>query len=126
MGVGGVGGVGEGHRDVACGDCVAFLHRFVGHLFKILVHPPKKNCELVEEQFSLRYSREGFIVGCLLRITFVPLVFPAFVLSLRSTVLHRDRPRLRSSCIPALFDRVAVAKLLRHCLTHRLVGVPGQ
>ena len=76
--------------------------------------------------FSSRYSREGFVVGCLLRITFVPLVFPAFVLHLGSTVLHRDRSRLGSSRIPALFDRVAVAKLLRHCLTHRLVGVPGQ
>ena len=35
---------GGGHRDVAGGDCVALLHLLIFQLFKVLIHPPERNC----------------------------------------------------------------------------------
>ena len=63
-------------------------------------------------------------MGRLLGVTLMSLILPTFVLSLGAAVLHWDRSRLWSSGVPALFDGIGVAELLRHRLADRLVGVP--
>ena len=81
-----------GHRDVACGDCVALFDILVIQLFEVLIHPPERNSEsMLSEHCSAQNLRESLVMGRLLGVTLVPLVLPTFVLSLGATVLHRNR-----------------------------------
>ena len=90
--MGGGGGVGRGgHREVACSDCVALFDLLIIQLFKVFIHPPERNGGTVLSWCSTQYLRESLIVGGLLGITLTTLILPAFVLSLRAAVLHRDR-----------------------------------
>ena len=89
--MGGGGGEGVGHREVACSDFVTLFDLLIIQLFKVFIHPPERNGGTVLSWCSTQYLRESLIVGCLLGITLTTLILPAFVLSLRAAVLHRDR-----------------------------------